>query len=112
MAQGVKPPDAAVQTAANRAGSLIMGCHHHDFDTPLIAAPAEPEDELGPPSFVGESEFEFFTRRALEESRLAQQALTPAAANAHRYLAAAYSEQLARHIKVHSELEDLLSALP
>ena len=89
-----------------------MGCHHHDFETALGTAPAEPEEEPGPAPFVGESEFEFFSRRALEEARLAQQAPTPAAANAHRYLAAAYSEQLARHIKVHSELEDLLSALP
>ena len=89
-----------------------MGCHHHDFESALKSAPVASEDESGPPSFVGESEFEFFTRRALEEARLAQQALTPAAANAHRYLAAAYSEQLARHIKVHSELEDLLGALP
>lgn len=59
-----------------------------------------------------ESEIEFFSRRALEEARLAQLAPSPAAANAHRYLAAAYSEQLAKYFKVHSELEDLLNVLP
>jgi hypothetical protein len=80
-----------------------MGCHRHDFT----------EEELAePPPLVGESEFEFLSRRALEEARLAQFAATPAAANAHRYLAAAYSEQLARHIEVHSELENMLGALP
>ena len=88
-----------------------MGCHRHDFADML---PGDPEagEELAPPPIVAESEFEFLSRRALEEARLAQQAPSPAAANAHRYLAAAYSEQLARHIAVHSEMEDLLSALP
>jgi hypothetical protein len=80
-----------------------MGCHRHDFEDAELAEP---------PPLVAESEFEFLSRRALEEARLAQLAETPAAANAHRYLAAAYSEQLARHIKVHSELEDLLGTLP
>ena len=88
-----------------------MGCHKHDFAEALEAAHPEQEG-LGSPALVPESEFEFFTRRALEEARLAQQASTPAAANAHRYLAAAYSEQLARHIRVHGELEELLTALP
>jgi hypothetical protein len=80
-----------------------MGCHRHDF--------ADAELAVAPP-LVAESEFEFLSRRALEEARLAQFAVTPAAANAHRYLAAAYSEQLARHIEVHSELEHMLGALP
>jgi hypothetical protein len=63
-------------------------------------------------ALVSETEFEFLTRRALEEARLAQIAPSPASANAHRYLAAAYSEQLAKYIKVNSELENLLAALP
>jgi hypothetical protein len=89
-----------------------MGCHHHDFAEAAGAQlPADGADPAPPPLLI-ESEFEFFSRRALEEARLAQIAATPAAANAHRYLAAAYSEQLAKHIKVHSELEELLNALP
>lgn len=88
-----------------------MGCHQHDLPGTFDAAPLD-AGSPAPPAFPPESEFEFFTRRALEEARLAQQAPTPAAADAHRYLAAAYSEQLARHLEVHSQLEDLLSALP
>jgi squalene cyclase len=86
-----------------------VGFHQHDLEAELQD---EPEDALALRPLVAESEFEFFSRRALEEARLAQLATTPAAANAHRYLAAAYSEQLAKHIKVHSELEELLSTLP
>jgi len=89
-----------------------MGCHSHDFEKLAEAALEDAELELAPPPLVVESEFEFFSRRAMEEARLAQTATTPAAANAHRYLAAAYSEQLAKHIAVHSELEELLNALP
>jgi len=89
-----------------------MGCHSHDFDKATALQPEDLEKDLEPPAFIAESEFEFFSRRAMEEARLAQIAQTPAAANAHRYLAAAYSEQLAKHIKVHSELEELLNALP
>ncbi len=94
-------------------GTSEMGCHRHDF---ADVAPADLQDEAeelaGAPALVTESEFEFLSRRAMEEARLAQFATTPTAANAHRYLAAAYSEQLARHISVHSELEELLHALP
>lgn len=90
-----------------------MGCYQHEFEKMGIPGPPhEREEVLGPPIFVTESEFEFFSRRAMEEARMAQQAENSAAASAHRYLAAAYSEQLAKHIKVHSELEELLSALP
>jgi hypothetical protein len=78
----------------------------------MAGLPDRQEEPPRPSALVTESEFEFFSRRALEEARLAQQAENPAAANAHRYLAAAYSEQLAKHIKVHAELEELLSALP
>ncbi len=90
-----------------------MGCHRHDFaDVEPAGGRDEADDLAEAPGLVTESEFEFLSRRALEEARLAQLAATPSAANAHRYLAAAYSEQLARHISVHSELEDLLHALP
>ena len=78
----------------------------------MAGFPLDQEEPLEAPAFVPESEFEFFSRRAMEEARLAQLADSPAAANAHRYLAAAYSEQLARHIKVHGDLEELLTALP
>ena len=90
-----------------------MGCHQRDFDKVAMSGfPREQEEPLEAPAFPPESEFEFFSRRAMEEARLAQLADNPASANAHRYLAAAYSEQLARHIKVHGELEELLRALP
>ena len=93
-----------------------MGCHRHeDFlraceDEDVAAASGE--EGAAAPALVSESEFEFLTRRALEEARLAQLAPTPAAANAHRYLAAAYSEQLSKYINVHTEMEELLTALP
>ena len=107
----MKPAHVHIPQDRSRAAPLTMGFHNHDFAVSLDTAHSE-EEELSSPALVAESEFEFFTRRALEEARLAQQASTPAAANAHRYLAAAYSEQLARHIKVHTDLEDLLGALP
>ena len=88
-----------------------MGCYLHDFEKTLAAEFPVDEQELAPPAFIPESEFEFFSRRALEEARLAQQATSPAAANAHRYLAAAYSEQVAKHIKVQAEMEEILSPL-
>lgn len=88
-----------------------MGCHRHDFDALLEAEPAPAVPACPLPPLPAESEFEFLSRRALEEARLAQAAATPAAANAHRYLAAAYSEQLAKHIGVHRELEQLLEAV-
>ena len=88
-----------------------MGCHQHEFQA-TIETEIDRIEKFAPPPLPIESEFEFFTRRALEEARLAQQTASPAAANAHRYLAAAYSEQLAKHIQVHAELEDLLKALP
>ncbi len=87
-----------------------MGCRRYDLEEEF-AADGEAEELPGPPAFVTESEFEFLSRRALEEARLARQAPSPAAANAHRYLAAAYSEQLARHIAIHSQLEEMLDAI-
>jgi hypothetical protein len=110
--EGVRLPNGVIDRI-RVPGDLIMGAHRHEnfvaadeAEMPL----AEQDLELGVP-FVSESEFEFFSRRALEEARLAQRATSPAAANAHRYLAAVYSERLARHISVHDELERLLSAI-
>lgn len=54
-----------------------------------------------------ETEVAFLSRRAMEESRLAQRAATPEAAAAHRYLADAYATELARELSVAAELEDL-----
>ena len=86
-----------------------MGVYsHHDF----VGDASGPQPMDGMVGVLAESEFEFFSRRALEESRMAQRARNPAAANAHRYLASVYSERLAKHISVERELEDLLRAVP
>lgn len=58
-----------------------------------------------------ESQFEFLSRRALEESRLAAEASTAEAAAAHRYLAAAYSAELAKEVATAAALEELLLGL-
>ena len=54
---------------------------------------------------VGETELQFYTRRAMEESRLAKQAPTAAAAAAHSYLAAAYSARIAEERAKELEFE-------
>lgn len=59
-----------------------------------------------------ETELEFLTRRAMEESRLAKRASSPHAAAAHSYLAAAYSAAVAREVERQNELESLLLRLP
>ena len=61
---------------------------------------------------VPESELEFYTRRALEERRLASCAATGAAAAAHLYLAASYSARIAREMQRESELELLALSIP
>jgi hypothetical protein len=58
-----------------------------------------------------ETELQFFTRRAMEESLLAKHAATPQAAAAHSYLAAAYSAQVAKELARQGELEELLLEL-
>ena len=66
--------------------------------------------ELTPVAEAGniETELEFLTRRAMEESRLAKRASTPRAAAAHSYLAAAYSAAIAKELARQAELESLL----
>ena len=56
---------------------------------------------------VPESELQFYTRRAMEESRLAKLAPTAAAAAAHAYLAAAYSARIALERQRELEFEEL-----
>ncbi len=70
-------------------------------DEPKCAPPPLPKSRA-------ESELEFLSRRAMEESRLAKRALSPHAAAAHSYLAAAYSAAVAREIERQKELESLL----
>jgi hypothetical protein len=48
----------------------------------------------------------------MEEARLARRALTPQAAAAHRYLAAAYAALVAKETQVESELEELANQIP
>lgn len=57
---------------------------------------------------TAETELEFLTRRAMEESRLSKQAPTAKAAAAHAYLAAAYSAQVSKELARQAELEALL----
>jgi hypothetical protein len=83
---------------------------------PVDSGCGEPWAEPAPaPALFGseppETELQFFTRRALEENRLARTAATPQAAAAHAYLAAAYSAQIARELAKEAELEALLVEL-
>ena len=69
------------------------------------------EDECASPADLklrSETELDFLTRRAMEESRLSKRALSPHAAAAHSYLAAAYSAAVARELEKQQELEALL----
>lgn len=59
-----------------------------------------------------ESEIDFFTRRALEESHAAKRAANPEAAARHRYLAAAYSAELNRELTTAKDLESLILEIP
>jgi hypothetical protein len=88
-------------------------CEHIDFrvseDGALAIASGNPADE-----YLGarrETELEFYSRRAMEEARLARRALTPQAAAAHRYLAAAYAALVAKETQVESELEELANQI-
>ena len=84
-----------------------MGIHDHDFDPAEACA--------GTPSVAPcttETNLQFLSRRALEESRLAARARNPKAAAAHRYLAAAYSAQIARELATAASFQELLRELP
>lgn len=65
-------------------------------------APPQAAEQLWP-----ESELQFYTRRALEERRLANMAPTAAAAAAHLYLAASYSAKMAEELTKQAEFEKL-----
>ena len=59
-----------------------------------------------------ESSFDFYTRRALEERKMAGSAKCPEAAAAHLYLAAAYSSLLAKSLSDAPDLEELALSIP
>ena len=59
-----------------------------------------------------ESSFDFYTRRALEERKMAGSAKCPEAAAAHLYLAAAYSSLLAKSMSEAPDLEQLALSIP
>jgi hypothetical protein len=61
---------------------------------------------------VRESELEFYSRRAMEEARSARRAVSPQAAAAHRYLAAAYAALVAKETQAEVELEELAKRIP
>jgi hypothetical protein len=60
---------------------------------------------------IPENDLAFYQRRALEESVSAQRARCPRAAAAHRYLAAAYADQVRREMDAAARFEDLLGRL-
>jgi hypothetical protein len=67
------------------------------------------------PAFAGrpaESDLQFYSRRAMEESRLAQRASCARAAAAHRYLAASYSSLVKREMEMAAELDELARLIP
>lgn len=67
------------------------------------------QDEAGAllPAATAETELQFYSRRAMEESRAAKRAASPQAAAAHRYLAASYSNLVKREIEVAAHLDGL-----
>ena len=89
-------------------------CEHMSFhageDGGLAVASVESlNGYLGAPR---ETELEFYSRRAMEEARLAHRASTPKAAAAHRYLAAAYAALVAKETQTESEFEELAKQIP
>ena len=88
-----------------------MGVHAHDFEA-AEAAPSGPAAAAAGPGLNPETNLEFLSRRALEESRLAREARSAKAAAAHRYLAAAYSAEIARELATAASFQALLRDLP
>ncbi len=80
-------------------GGAFAGCDDEAWDVEVSA----PVGQRAP-----ETELEFLTRRAMEESRLAKSAGTPQAAAAHSYLASAYSAAISKELARQAELEGLL----
>jgi len=56
---------------------------------------------------VPETELQFYSRRAMEESRAAVRAASPQAAAAHRYLAAAYANLVKREFETAADFDSL-----
>jgi hypothetical protein len=65
------------------------------------------ELECAPSLIAAESELQFYSRRAMEESRAAARAANPQAAAAHRYLAGTYAGLVKREIETAAELDQL-----
>lgn len=81
-----------------------------------LCASAGEAAEAGMAGFLGgttaESDLQFYSRRAMEESRSAQRATCSKAAAAHRYLAASYAALVKREIETAAELDDLARLIP
>jgi hypothetical protein len=90
------PPDRVLVTGSGVAGK------QHSAEPMMDACTT-----IQRPSAATESELQFFSRRALEESRAATRAICPQAAAAHRYLAAAYSARVRQEIATAAELDAL-----
>jgi hypothetical protein len=58
-----------------------------------------------------ETDFHFYSRRALEEGRAATQAACPVAAAAHRRMAAVYASLLVRDLPEDPGLDELIAQL-
>lgn len=59
----------------------------------------------------GETDLDFYSRRALEEAQAALDAPSPIVAVAHRHMAAAYTARLRDEEQTAASINDLLSAL-
>jgi hypothetical protein len=72
--------------------------------------------EVPDTAFLGgttaESDLQFYSRRAMEESRSAQRATCGKAAAAHRYLAASYAALVKQEIEMAAELDSLARLIP
>lgn len=97
--------EADVPTDPMNRGALAEGVptpiHHFGSD------PADAVRELTPLLPSSETDLQFYSRRAMAESRAAMRATCPQAAAAHRYLAAAYAGLVRHEIEVAAELDAL-----
>ena len=85
-----------------------MDAQDHRFESDGDAAEAATRPAPAAGWVIPETNLEFLSRRALEEGRLAQAARDPKAAAAHRYLAAAYSAEIAKEAATTAAFEELL----
>lgn len=58
-----------------------------------------------------ETDAEYFSRRALEENRVAASARSNKAIAAHRHIAVAYAQRLAEELKMERAIDELLIAI-